>query len=146
MEKWLTVAEACQALDISERTLRRRLKEGKFETKRDGRCSYILVEAPEHSPAIGSQMPAINEQLVQQIQSENKYLRSELTATRQTLADIQAELAEASQRAEESSKRSDTIILQMTQQLERANLQIEDFTRNQTVWQRVKAIFTSQPA
>ena len=91
-------------------------------------------------------MPAINEQLVQQIQSENKYLRSELTATRQALADIQAELAEASQRAEESSKRSDTIILQMTQQLERANLQIEDFTRNQTVWQRVKAIFTSQPA
>ena len=45
--------------------------------------------------------------------------------------------------ANESQPRSDTIILQLIQQLERANLQIEDMRQPKTVWQRFKAAFAS---
>ena len=42
----------------------------------------------------------------------------------------------------EARTRSDTIIMQLTQQLERSQLQIGDLTKPKTVWQRLRTAFS----
>lgn len=42
---WMRTESACAALNVSPRTLRRRLKAGNLESKRQGRC--LLVNVPD---------------------------------------------------------------------------------------------------
>ena len=44
----------------------------------------------------------------------------------------------------ESSKRHDTIVMQLTQQLDRVHLQLEDMRHRKTVWQRIRSVFVAE--
>ncbi len=96
-EKWLTVAEAGHALGIAERTLRRRITEGKVKSKLENNRRLVFVEVQEEAgpEQAQSDMPEGTRELVDQLKQENEYLREELRQTRE---------------------RSDTIILRLTQQ------------------------------
>ena len=48
--------------------------------------------------------------------------------------------------ANEARTRSDTIIMQLTQQLERTQLQLEDLRETKTLWQRVRSVFIPKSA
>lgn len=111
-EKWLTVAEAGHALGIAERTLRRRITEGKIESKLENNRRLVLVDVLEKAEQEEAQsdMPEGTRELVEQLKQENEYLREELRQTRE---------------------RSDTIILRLTQQNQ---LMLEDKTSSW--WQR----------
>ena len=74
--------------------------------------------------------------VIAQMQSEIDHLRSELAeknrqieAQADQIASLQADLSE-------QSKRHDTIVLHMTQQLERVQLQLEDM-RSRGWWRRM---------
>ena len=67
-------------------------------------------------------------ELLDQLKSENEYLRNKLDG------------------ADEARTRSDTIIMQLTQQLERTQLQLEDLRETKTLWQRVRSIFIPKSA
>jgi len=71
---------------------------------------------------------ANQQELLDQLRSENEYLRNKLDDS------------------DGARVRSDTIIMQLTQQLERTQLQLDSLRETTTLWQRVKAIFLHKPA
>jgi len=44
--------------------------------------------------------------------------------------------------ANEAKSRSDTIIMQLTKQLEHSQLQLEDINRPKTLWQKLRTVFS----
>jgi len=105
-DRWLTVTDACQALGVSERTLRRRIEQDKMESKLEDGRRLILVDSGGQK----ADTTAENE-LLEQLRSENEHLRGQVIS-------IQDEL-------NQSRERSDTIILQLTKQLEQSQRLLE---------------------
>lgn len=93
----LTLAEAAQKIRKSESTVRRLIREGKIEAERVGR-SWIVTDLGDLKPAATD---AAVEAIVEQLRSENAYLREENRELRGQL--------------EQSRVRSDTIILNLTE-------------------------------
>lgn len=98
----MTIQEACQRLGKSESTIRRWIREGKLAaTKIDG--IWNIPEAVVNDLSNGG-YPVGNDQqavaVVQQLQNENEYLKERI------------------QELESARERSDTIILQLTRQIE----------------------------
>jgi len=98
-DKWVTMAAACQTLGISDRTLRRRIDQGKIVSKLVNGRRLVLIDFGGHTAA--NEADAL---LTEQLRSEVEYLREELRRSREELV--------------QSKERSDTIILQLTRQLE----------------------------
>lgn len=96
----MTIQEACQRLGKSESTVRRWIRSGKLKaTIVEG--VYDIPESAIHElvndQAMTSQVEGTDQVLIEQLRSENEYLRKELSDTKE---------------------RSDTIILQLTRQIE----------------------------
>ena len=130
MEKWLSLGEACQTLGVSERTLQRRIKEGKFPTKREGKRRYVLVDVQEENQPDGGQIPDIPDtvSLIDKLESEAEDLRKTLSDTQKTLADTQLSLHDTQREFNESRQRSDSIIMQLSKTVDNQQLQIQDQT------------------
>lgn len=94
----MTLAEAAQKLGKSESSVRRLITQGKIEAERTGR-SWKVTDLGELKPAATD---AGLEAIVEQLRSENEYLREENRQLRDQL--------------EQSRLRSDTIILNLTEQ------------------------------
>lgn len=126
--EWLTVPQACETLKVSERTLRRRIFQGTYQTKLEhGRRFVSLAESAETTDNTETHDRRDGKALIEQLHSEVSHLRG-------TVDRLTAQLTEA-------SKRSDTIILHLSQQLDRAHLQLEDSRERRSIWQRMKAVF-----
>jgi hypothetical protein len=113
--KWLTVAEARHVLGIAERTLRRRIQKGDIPSKLEDGRRLVLVEVaesdmPDDMPVAQVDMPG-TAALLEHVQRENELLR-------QQLQEKDRSLEEAHKAATEASQRHDTIVLQLTRQLE----------------------------
>jgi predicted site-specific integrase-resolvase len=106
------MTEASRILGVTERTIRRYVKEGKYQSKLEDSRRYVLLDEEED-------FPSDDGKLINQMQAEIEYLREELSQARQ---------------------RSDTIIMQLTKQLERQTLVLEDM-RNRSFWRRIKMAF-----
>ena len=70
---------------------------------------------------------------------ESTQIQSEKHETEVTY--LRSELSESHKRSDEARTRSDTIIMQLTQQLERTQMQLEDLRETKTLWQRMKSVF-----
>jgi len=70
-------------------------------------------------------------------QNEHLHLRQQSDALMRQNEQLTQDLSE-------QSKRHDTIVMRMTQQLDRAHLQIEDLRKRRSVWQRIKAVFVPE--
>lgn len=109
MDEWLSILQACQITKLSERTIRRRIKDGKIQTRmQSGRCEvFVTSDMARHTARHMARHANDNETpdaLISQLQSENEYLRAELKSARE---------------------RSDTIILHLTQQIEQQQRLLE---------------------
>ena len=121
--KWFTLSEASATLNISLSTLRRHIDKGKYKTKTEqGRRLVKLTETHSES----------HNELHKQLNSEIQFLREQNTK-------LTDEISKA-------RTRSDTIIMQLTQQLERTQLQLEDLRETKTLWQRVRSVFIPKSA
>ena len=143
--KWFTLSEASATLNISLSTLRRHIDKGKYKTKTEqGRRLVKLTET--HSE---SHNELHNETQMKFTETHNeahvdtselhKQLNSEIQFLREQNTKLTDEISEA-------RTRSDTIIMQLTQQLERTQLQLEDLRETKTLWQRVRSIFIPKSA
>ena len=109
-QKWVTVSQGCDIIGISRRTLTRWIQQGKVESKLENKRRMVLVsdeghdETPEGQNGSDMSQEMSQQALVESLQAEIKYLREELTQTRE---------------------RSDTIILQLTRQLEQSQTLLE---------------------
>jgi len=138
--KWFTLSEASATLNISLSTLRRHIDKGKYKTKTEqGRRLVKLTET--HSE---SHNELHNETQMKFTETHNeahvdtselhKQLNSEIQFLREQNTKLTDEISEA-------RTRSDTIIMQLTQQLERTQMQLEDLRETKTLWQRVRSVF-----
>ena len=143
--KWFTLSEASATLNISLSTLRRHIDKGKYKTKTEqGRRLVKLTET--HSE---SHNELHNETQMKFTETHNeahvdtselhKQLNSEIQFLREQNTKLTDEISEA-------RTRSDTIIMQLTQQLERTQMQLEDLHETKTLWQRMKSVFIPNSA
>jgi peptidoglycan hydrolase CwlO-like protein len=141
MQKWLTVPEACQALGMSERTLRRHLKDEKYQSKLEDGRRFVLIELPDIDVSDDTQkLLAEKDARISELQNEVEYLRQKLDETEQTRQRTDQIIQQMQQDAESDKQRSDTIILQLTRQFEEQKKLLEDM-RHRSLWSRVKTVF-----
>ncbi len=122
MEQWMTISDASRILNVTERTMHRYVSEGKHQSKRENGRRYVLLDVPD-------ELPTDDSKLTVQMQGEIEYLRERLSEAQQTISDMQ--------------ERSDTIVLQLTKQLENQTLMLEDTRKEseRSLWRRVKMLF-----
>ena len=145
MPRWVTVPEAARLLGVTERTVWRHIQRGRRAAKITDNTRYVLLtdqdldrDPPETSPDPDRDMAMIA------IREEKD---KRIDALEQQLAAFQREIQELHKRLEEANEsrtRSDAIIMQLSQQLDRAHLQLEDLRKHRTVWQRLKAVFMGE--
>lgn len=135
--KWFKLSEASATLNISLSTLRRHIDKGKYKTKTEqGRRLVKLTET--HSESQMKSTETHNEAHVDTSEL-HKQLNSEIQFLREQNTKLTDEISEA-------RTRSDTIIMQLTQQLERTQMQLEDLRETKTLWQRMKSVFIPNSA
>ena len=116
-ENKLTVREYAASVGISVTTVYRYIKLGKLGMEKVDGISYVVVNENQMEPSS-------NDNETQQLENENQQLRDQITHLIRQL--------------EQSSERHDTILSQMTKQLERKTLQLEDLQNKQPLWPRIK--------
>jgi len=114
----LTVQEYMIKSGISQATVYRHIKDGTLETEKVDGTLYILIKDEKNDK--NENQP--DNELVEQLRTENEYLRQQLEQAMETINKMQND-------AESSKERSDTIILQFTQQLNEQTKLLEDMRR-----------------
>ena len=138
--KWLTIADACQVLSVSERTLRRHMGQGKYETRLEkGRRMVRLIDDDNGQTDDNQRSDA----LVEQLQSEIQHLRDVVSNRDTQIATLLTELAESNKQRDKASQRSDTIVLQLSNQLEGSQNQLADM-RKESGWSRLLRCFEAK--
>ena len=123
----MTTAEYATKYGVSSETVRRWIRDGKIPATRKDGVWHISDEA-HHTHATDAP------------QHNNHVVDSLLVEREARIVHLEKMLDQAN----EAQARSDTIILGLTQQLDRAHLQLEDMRQpNKTVWQRFKAVFAT---
>ena len=143
--KWFTLSEASATLNISLSTLRRHIDKGKYKAKTEqGRRLVKLTET--HSE---SHNGLHNETQMKFTETHNEAHVDTSELHKQLNSEIQFLREQNTKLTDEISKartRSDTIIMQLTQQLECTQLQLEDLRETKTLWQRVRSVFIPKSA
>ena len=120
--EWITVKEVAQRRKCSERNILRLIKAGKLEGKKDDGGHRWLVKT-DSSEMVSEESPTDTELM--------SVLKAQLQEKDKQIERLQVELQDVRSASEDSRKRSDTIILQLTQQNQ---LMLEDKTA--PWWQR----------
>lgn len=116
MSEWITVKEAAEALKCSGRYVRSKAEAGKLRAKKEGNIWLIHsslskpLESDKESVGIPTESILESERITTLI-NENLWLKERIENQEKDLYEIRRELAE-------SSTRHDTIIMQMTRQIE----------------------------
>lgn len=133
-QKWVTVSQACLSYGVSRRTLTRRIKQGKVESKLENNRRYVLVVDSETAASQGETQEGqveteegqhvsgmsqeISQQLIERLESDKQLQADQIAELKEQNKALQEELAEARRAADEAGKRHDTVIMQMTRLLE----------------------------
>jgi len=132
---WFTIATAMRQLNVSRRTIERRIKDRTYSSKLtdNGRRLVQLGDA-----SLSDIRPTSDaDSVVWELRQQNEHLCQQNESLMRQMQQLTGELSDSRQVTEDVSLRHDTIVLQLTQQLSRANLQIEDMRQKRSWWQRV---------
>ena len=113
-EKWITVKEAAIIRKCTERNIIELIKKGILQSKKDGRKWLVLVEASETNAELSPQFSEIISVLKVQLEGKDKQIEEK----DKQIERLQEQLSDASQR-------HDTIIMQLTRQLEQSQRMLE---------------------
>ncbi len=132
MSEYVTVQEYAQIKGVSDRTVYRWIKSGDIRVQEINGRLHIIADHDRDS-AVDAKSDSEN------IMSEIQYLKD-------TIEYLQTQLSQALQtidKMQEDRQRSDTIIMQLTKQLEQQTLMLEDM-RHRSIWRRLKAVFATE--
>ena len=138
MTEQMPLEEAAQYLNVSERTLRRRIQSGKITANKIKGKWIVDINLDDNTEKTATRQQDADlsgqngtnadlAELVSQLKSENEHLRG---TNQQLLSSM-----------DEARTRSDTIIMQLSQQIDRQQLQLEDIRRNRSIFARIRDVF-----
>ena len=104
--KWVSLNEACEILDISLSTLRRRIDAGEFESRLEGKKRLISI-----SDEVQVSSKTTQAALIDQLRQENDRLNQQLAEKDRQIENLQTQLQDA-------GERHDTVVMQMSRMLE----------------------------
>ncbi len=117
--EWVSMKQACDILDISISTLRRRIDNENIESKLEGNKRSVLIHHDTSSDTSTKQEATQTDtSFVEQLKYQIESLQKQLDTREGEVAKFQEELSQ-------SRERSDTIILQLTRQLEQSQRLLE---------------------
>ena len=139
-KKYLSTKEAAELLGVDPRTILHRIQRNEINAHKSGKTwkieydsikdqEELVSETSEHfsdtSETFRKDDDAFrkdndNAELIEHLKSEVTFLREELQTTKE---------------------RSDTIIMQLSQQIDRQQLQLEDMRRNRSIFARIRDVF-----
>ena len=130
----LTINEYSQQFKVSPNTIRRHINNRKLEAEKiDGK--WLIKVNQEINQDVTQTNDIVTQKLLDEKDKHIEILNKQTHNLQQLLDD-----------ANEARTRSDTIIMQLTQQLERTQLQLEDLRETKTLWQRVRSVFIPNSA
>ena len=131
----LTINEYSQQFKVSPNTIRRHINNRKLEAEKiDGK--WLIKVTQEITQEVNQEITQeVNQKLLDEKDKHIEILNKQTHNLQQLLDD-----------ANEARTRSDTIIMQLTQQLERTQMQLEDLRETKTLWQRVRSVFIPNSA
>lgn len=111
MEEWISVKDAAKIRKCSERNIIELIKKGALEAKKDGRKWLVLMDTSQSpSEPISEIHPQISEII--------SVLKTQLQEKDEQIKKLQEQLSDTSQR-------HDTIVMQLTRQLEQSQRLLE---------------------
>ena len=134
MPHYVKVSEYAQTKGIHKKTVYRWIKNGDINAKEIDGVMHVDIDNEQD---IDDEINATDATLMQQ----NSYLQK-------TIDNLQTQLAQAHEiirEMQQDRQRSDTIILQLTRQLENQTLMLEDMRKEseRSLWRRVKMVFAT---
>lgn len=115
----MTVREYMEQHGVARRTVYRWINEGKIKAVKKDNDRWDIIET---NCSNNYDIVQLLQDQIEQLRNENKYLHDKLD------------------QAQDDRQRSDTIIMQLTKQLEHKQLMLEDM-QNRSWWRRVKMAF-----
>ncbi len=118
-EQWFQVSEAARVLDITERTLRKHIREEKIQSKLEEGRRLVLIDTD-----MVSETPSHEATMIEKLKNDMERLNEELNEKAKDITELKQELKkrdeylrEKDDQREQASHRHDTIVLQLTRQL-----------------------------
>ena len=125
-QKWVTVKQACNILDISRTTLYRRVKQGEIETKKDETSKTLCsIDVPNGTDNETTSVPDETPCSAAQLGQEVEQWRERVESQEKEIAELKQELRRKDELLEDNRQRQDTIILQLTRQMEQSQRLLE---------------------
>ena len=109
-DEWRTIAELAVLLGVSDRTVRRRIESGEYEAKKEGRKILVRIDKLDTESGIMADTVSKDE-LVDMLRAQVTDIKAQLQQKDGQIEALQEELGQA-------REQSNTIILQLTRQLE----------------------------
>ena len=130
----MDIKEAAKRLGKSEKTVRRwidagklkaRIVKGRYEIDNLDIMEVQMSKTDMSTKSNISSMTKMSNELITELKEQIAELRNEKENWQRERAELQSELRDARNQTEEARQRSDTIILQLTRQLEQSQLLLE---------------------
>ena len=122
---WIDIDQASAKLNVSRRTLQRRISENKIKSKIDGNRRIVWLEETDDTPTT----------------KENESLKKQVEDLLNQVGQLSDKLARLSDNTIKERERHDIIIMKLTQQLENSQHLIEDMRRNRSIFARIRDVF-----
>ena len=126
MSKYITIKEYAQQQGVTERTVYRWVTNNDIEVKKVKGVLHVKIDGESDD----------KDELILTLKSENCHLLQQIEY-------LQHRLEQAQETIDTMQQRSDTIIMQLTRQLEQQTLILEDM-RQRSIWRRLKAVFATE--
>lgn len=133
MTKWVTVAQAADMLDMSERSVRRHVADGRLESRLEGNRRLVMVD-PDSDNVVTTGMTVTDRGAM------IKWLQSELEERNKQIERLQEEIRQ-------NQARADAIVMRLADELEAQRNILEGILEGRTVpkrkrdeslWQRLR--------
>ena len=130
--QWVTLNEGMKVLDISRSTLFRKIKNGEIKSRMEGKKKLVQIPVKVSHE---TQLEQMREEYIEGLRNQIDYLKSQVESYESQNRVLQNELSERN----EVITRNQTIIISLTQALNKTQQQLLDF-KNESWWKRLLGI------
>ena len=125
MAEWMTVKEAADFLKISERQVLNRIHTGRLKAIRNGRRWLVHTSLSEPSSEADKLPIGNGNEAVLKPDETVEILKNQLQKREMEVEDLRRQLEAKDRMLDDASQRHDTIVLQLTRQLEQSQHLLE---------------------